>query len=114
MSSENQKPLLATARNPNGGFDSFDNPDAPQLFMDGVAQYSIGPAVTKLRFFQIKNMTDENGLSIENREVTLVLAIPTFAFFELISGLKPQLGPRMDDIEKQTNELIKQIKSSIG
>lgn len=96
------------AQDQNG--ELYDNGNIQQLFVDGIGQLGIGPAVSKLSFFKVNSAEMKNGKSFENRELCFQIILPTVALFQALSQLPSQLSAGIPALEAQTDEAIELIK----
>jgi hypothetical protein len=108
-----ERRLIAQSDAPLGAFKLYDNLDATELFVDGVGELSIGPALCKIRFFKVKSAEMVNGMAVEERETSLVLVIPTSQLVEWLANFGPSLEPHIPMIERASELAIANLKKLI-
>jgi hypothetical protein len=114
MSEKPDSSPVATGRDPRGAFDLYDNSDAQELFVDGVAMVHIGPAVSKVKFFAVKTVKMEDSVPVEIRHVILSLAIPTNALFEWTLNLRSAIRPNIPTLEAASKNLSTMLRELGG
>lgn len=77
MAATNEPRLLAHNRSQGANFDLFDNPSVTDVYVDGIGQINIGPSVSRLKFFAVKNVAIEESGPVEERVVSHCLVNPT-------------------------------------
>jgi hypothetical protein len=107
---ERERRLIAKSDAPLGAFRLYENQDAPELFVDGVGEMSIGPSVCKIKFFKVKSAEMVNGAAVEERETSFVLTVPSIALIEWIAGFGPTLEPHVPIIERAAEMTIATLK----
>lgn len=60
---------------------------APAVYVDGLAQLTAGPVMSKLFFFQVEKVDRSDSSSIEHRKVVQTLIIPTAVLAEMASNV---------------------------
>lgn len=110
---QNEKNLILSHRAPMGSFDLYDNVSAPEFFVDGVAQLHMSPAVTKVRFFKVVNSNDDNGIAVEQRDVNLILIIPTQSLLDWVSNIGNNLKESVELLQQGSDATISNLRKMV-
>jgi hypothetical protein len=94
-----------------GGSTLYDNEDAPTQFCDGVGQMHVGGSVSKLRFFNVKSVDEQSGVTSETREISLVVVMPTPALFEWIAAVASSIPQSLPTLERGYQASVAAISS---
>jgi hypothetical protein len=100
------------AQDQNG--ELYDNGNIQQLFVDGIGQLAIGPAVSKLLFFKVNSTEMKNEKSFENRELCFQIILPTVALFQSLAQLPSQLSGGIPALEAHSTQAIELIKKFVS
>jgi hypothetical protein len=60
---------------------------APAVYVDGLAQMTSGPVMSKLHFFQVEKIGRSAATPVEHRKVVQTLIIPTAVLAEFASNV---------------------------
>jgi hypothetical protein len=104
---EDARNLLRSERGPNRNYDLFDAPASMPSYVDGISAFLLGPAVTRIEFYQIKRIKEGEGVDgqpLENREQCLTIVLPTAAFAEFLGNTLKGLHDNQEVIVRNIGE----------
>jgi hypothetical protein len=110
---KNPQPESARVLSQDANHILTDNEDADQVYVDGIGQYHIGAAITKMRFFNVISSETKNGVPFEKRAISRVVVIPTAQLFEALLGITVMLRSNLTNVEKQSTASLDSIKKLI-
>jgi hypothetical protein len=113
MVDKSDRRVLATATGALGSNTLLDNPDCPEFYVEGVGQFALGPSVSKIRFFKV-NYGEQTGHGIthEEREISLSVAIPTASLLEWVSSIRAALPASIDALENASKITLEMLRAA--
>ena len=80
---QKRTPIISERSPPARVFDIFLGEHVIDYYADGTARMSLGPEVSKIEFVRSMGPIEEEGLSVDQRDIFLRVAMPTSALIEL-------------------------------
>ena len=85
-----------------------------EIFADGAGPMLLGMSNSKLFFFQVKDLVEEAGAAVEEREATVRITIPTRSLVQfcqlVLGGLSENVQGLEEGLEKEKRQLISTLK----
>jgi hypothetical protein len=116
MNDKPDKQTIQRERAPGRMFDLYRGPNVIDIFVDGVAIAMAGPSMSKLDFFVVRDIKQEEGQAepIEIREVSLSIKIPTLQLVEFLTGFLGGVVNNKDALAKAIEDQKRAIISNLN
>jgi len=92
-------------------FDLLIDENTNEVFVDGAAQFMVGPIVSKISFYSSAGLNEND---IEQRMTKLKIAIPTLAFVEFIAQTISNLELASDELLENNERLKEKLIASLN
>jgi hypothetical protein len=90
----------------------YDDPNKSKVFSDGVAQFTLGPAVSKITFFQVETVEMKGSASFESRKVNIEVTLPTIQMVTFLSSAIDNLAtmfPLVDSANSSAMSALREL-----
>jgi hypothetical protein len=91
--------LVMSNREPGRVVDVFEPDNYLDVYVDGFVQLSMGPSVSRMTFFKVKRVSDTEAGPKEDRQINLVLTMPTVSLVEWMASTTSSLYPTLDTLQ---------------